>query len=245
MQPKPKQQVIAKGDISIAALAGSLGLRSRTQSISINGNESDNYPEPYGGFMSGVHVTYQLRPPWGIDASLNYLSVYGFNGEQFTMGQITAGLNRQIKTWSGIHLIDVHAGSGIGSILQFSGSSGMTSFQNSNSDIIQYSESRFSQETGVGTTISYSVLGQDTLSFGYSEIKFNRQLLPLLYLQASKDFRIVKQFYMGMAFRKQFGLRQFFSAIHLSGADNKLESISAERLRGNANSILFSLKYKL
>lgn len=245
LQPKPKQQIIAKGDISIAAHAGNLGLRSRSQNMSVNGNGSDNNPEPYGGFISGIQVNYQLRPHWGIDAALNYLSVNGFNGEQFKMGQITAGVNRQIKTFSGIHLIDLHAGTGIGSIIQFSGTSGTTSFQNFNSDIIQYKESQFSQETGVGTTISYSVLGQDTISFGYSEIRFNRQPLPILYLQASKEFRIVKQLYIGMAFRKQFGLRQFFSAIHLSGTDNKLESISAERLRGNANSMLIYLKYKL
>jgi hypothetical protein len=245
LQPKPKQQIIAKGDISIVAHAGSLGLRSRIQDMSIAGKERNNYTEPYGGFMSGMQVNYQLRPPWGIDASLNYLSVNGYYGEQFTMGQITAGLNRQIKTYSGIHLIDLHAGTGIGSIIQYSGISGTTMFQYSNPDEYQYSESQFSKETGVGTTFSYRILGQDTISFGYSEIRFNKQPLPLLYLQASKEFRVVKQFYLGMAFRKQFGLRQFFSAIYVSGADNKLESISAERLRGNANSMLFYLKYKL
>jgi hypothetical protein len=169
-------------------------------------------------FFEGAYRRFELFN--GIQFTDNGLSVGGFGVNAFPAHFVQIGMGYRVQTPNSfIHLINLHAGIGIGFTLR---RNGIDSFG-----------------SGVYSNGNYT--------FNYSfENELTGNIMPVVYAGLSRDFRLTQRLGLQLGYRYQIGVNNIYNTtITMSSTVNPSPKTIVAKINGTASIFEVGLKYRI
>jgi hypothetical protein len=235
-----------KGSLILSAMPGFIFYQSKTSYHFKHEDWERNgkFKERRSALLPVLGADYYLSNQFAIESRINFHNLHLFN-MSIEMLQNSLGISRRISLPKGLYLLNIHAGINGNMVVGGSAPTKDEFYHDYYNNVDQHLFYNYDQSSMKGQNSSFTVSGNDTISYGTTTFGLTKRVFPQLYFGASKDFRISDKSTLSFSYFRNFGFAPFYVEQERWVSQNGYFDNSVTTLSGMSSTILFSFKYRL